>query len=100
MREQFRQALINIVFVRSPEGKEKLRPALSSGNLEKTLTAPVTAIVAWDSELYERLPELFPHGGYTPCIELLRKAVSSASAGLAVNQLLASPCGNSSGRRS
>lgn len=37
---------------------------------------------------------------YAACIELLRKAVSSASAGLAVNQLLASPCGNSSGRRS
>ncbi|MFZ4251536.1 malonic semialdehyde reductase [Enterobacter ludwigii] len=51
-----------IVFVRSAEGKEKLRPALSSGNLEKTLTAPVTAIVAWDSEFYERLPALFPHG--------------------------------------
>ncbi len=51
-----------IVFVRSAEGKEKLRPALSSGNLEKTLTAPVTAIVAWDTEFYERLPELFPHG--------------------------------------
>ena len=51
-----------IVFVRSAEGKEKLRPALSSGNLEKTLAAPVTAIVAWDSEFYERLPELFPHG--------------------------------------
>ena len=51
-----------IVFVRSPEGKEKLRPALSSGNLEKTLTAPVTASVAWDSEFYERLPVLFPHG--------------------------------------
>ncbi len=51
-----------IVFVRSPEGKEKLRPALSSGNLTKTLTAPVTAIVAWDSEFYERLPALFPHG--------------------------------------
>jgi 3-hydroxypropanoate dehydrogenase len=48
------------VFVRSAEGKEKLRPALSSGNLEKTLTAPVTAIVAWDSAFYERLPELFP----------------------------------------
>ena len=48
--------------MRSPEGKEKLRPALSSGNLEKTLTAPVTAIVAWDSEFYERLPVLFPHG--------------------------------------
>ncbi|MBM3071278.1 malonic semialdehyde reductase [Enterobacter sp. RHBSTW-00994] len=51
-----------IVFVRSVEGKAKLRPALSSGNLEKTLSAPVTAIVAWDSEFYERLPELFPHG--------------------------------------
>jgi 3-hydroxypropanoate dehydrogenase len=51
-----------IVFVRTPEGKEKLAPALSSGNLTKTLAAPVTAIVAWDSEFYERLPELFPHG--------------------------------------
>lgn len=51
-----------IVFVRSAEGKEKLRPALSSGNLAKTLSAPVTAIVAWDGEFYERLPALFPHG--------------------------------------
>lgn len=51
-----------IVFVRTPEGKEKLAPALSSGNMAKTLAAPVTAIVAWDSEFYERLPELFPHG--------------------------------------
>lgn len=51
-----------IVFVRSAEGKEKLRPALSSGNLAKTLSAPITAIVAWDGEFYERLPALFPHG--------------------------------------
>ena len=57
-----------IVFVRSAEGKEKLRPALSSGNLEKTLTAPVTAIVAWDTEFYERLPELFPHGDAKSCL--------------------------------
>lgn len=35
-----------IVFTRTAEGKERLRPALSSGNLQKTLTAPVTAIVA------------------------------------------------------
>lgn len=47
-----------IVFIRTAEGKERLRPALSSGNLQKTLTAPVTAIVAWDSEFYERLPQL------------------------------------------
>ena len=50
------------VFVRTPEGKEKLRPALSSGNIAKTLQAPVTAIVAWDRAFYDRLPELFPHG--------------------------------------
>ena len=37
------------VFIRSEEGKERLRPALSSGNLAKTLSAPVTAIVAWDA---------------------------------------------------
>lgn len=51
-----------MVFVRTQEGKEKLAPALSGGNLAKTLAAPVTAIVAWDSQFYERLPELFLHG--------------------------------------
>jgi 3-hydroxypropanoate dehydrogenase len=49
------------LFVVSPEGKEKLRPALSSGNLEKTMAAPVTAIVGYDTQFYELLPELFPH---------------------------------------
>ncbi|MCQ4160919.1 malonic semialdehyde reductase [Roseomonas sp. GC11] len=49
------------VFVRTAEGKEKLRPALSAGNLDKTMTAPVTVIVAWDVAFYEKLPELFPH---------------------------------------
>lgn len=49
------------VFVRSPEAKAKLRPALSSGNLEKTMAAPVTVIAAVDREFFEKLPELFPH---------------------------------------
>ncbi|AZO16103.1 malonic semialdehyde reductase [Mesorhizobium sp. M2A.F.Ca.ET.037.01.1.1] len=49
------------VFVRSSEAKEKLRPALSSGNSAKTMAAPVTAIVAYDEAFYDRLPELFPH---------------------------------------
>jgi 3-hydroxypropanoate dehydrogenase len=49
------------VFVRSKEAKEKLRPALSRGNTEKTMAAPVTAIVAYDLEFYERMPQLFPH---------------------------------------
>ena len=51
-----------IVFVRTAEGKTKLRPALSSGNVEKTMQAPATAIVAWDRAFYDRLPELFPLG--------------------------------------
>jgi 3-hydroxypropanoate dehydrogenase len=49
------------VFVRTPEGKEKLKPALSAGNLDKTMAAPVTVIVAQDPLFYHKLPELFPH---------------------------------------
>jgi len=49
------------VFVRTAEGKERLKPAISRGNLEKTMTAPVTVIVGYDEEFYEKLPFLFPH---------------------------------------
>ncbi|MGF6241459.1 MULTISPECIES: malonic semialdehyde reductase [Paraburkholderia] len=49
------------VFVKSQEAKEKLRPALSAGNLEKTMAAPVTVIVGMDMAFYEHLPKLFPH---------------------------------------
>lgn len=48
------------VFVRSAEAKEKLRPALSSGNLEKTIAAPVTVIVANDTRFHDYLPNQFP----------------------------------------
>ncbi|HFR4115147.1 TPA: malonic semialdehyde reductase [Yersinia enterocolitica] len=50
------------VFIRSSEAKERLKPVLSSGNLTKTLQAPVTAIVAYDPVFYDVLPKLFPHG--------------------------------------
>jgi len=50
-----------ILFVRSREAKEKLRPALSPGNLDKTMAAPVTAIIAHDLMFYENLPRTFPH---------------------------------------
>jgi 3-hydroxypropanoate dehydrogenase len=49
------------LFIRSAEAREKLRPALSSGNVEKTMTAPVTVVVAYDSAFYDKLPFLFPH---------------------------------------
>ena len=47
-------------FVRSKEAKEKLALALSPGNLDKTMKAPVTAIVAYDLYFYENLPKTFP----------------------------------------
>ena len=49
------------VFVRSPEAKARLAPALSAANHDKTMGAPVTVIVAYDTEFYEKLPVLFPH---------------------------------------
>jgi 3-hydroxypropanoate dehydrogenase len=49
------------VFLRSKAAKERLRPALAPGNVEKTMTAPVTAIIAYDLTFYEKLPRLFPH---------------------------------------
>lgn len=50
-----------LVFVKSAEAKQKLKPALSEGNLAKTMAAPVTVIVAADFAFHEKLPELFPH---------------------------------------
>ena len=50
-----------IVFLRTPEAKQRLVPALSPMNVDKTLAAPVTAIVAHDLRFYEQLPKLFPN---------------------------------------
>lgn len=50
-----------LLFLRTPEAKAKLKEALSQGNMEKTMTAPVTVIVAHDPKFYELLPRLFPH---------------------------------------
>ena len=50
-----------IVFVRTQEAKQRLVPALAPGNIEKVMTAPVTAIIAYDLKFYEKLPKLFPH---------------------------------------
>jgi len=49
------------VFIRSQAGKERLRPALSAGNVDKTMAAPVTVIVAYDLQFHEKLLQLFPH---------------------------------------
>jgi 3-hydroxypropanoate dehydrogenase len=52
---------MRVVLVMSDAGKERLLPCVSSGNSEKVRTAPVTAIVAYDTQFYEYLPRLFPH---------------------------------------
>ena len=50
-----------IIFVTSPEAKEKLLAGMSPGNVEKTRAAPATAIIGMDMAFYEKLPHLFPH---------------------------------------
>ena len=52
---------LRVHFVRSPEAKERLKGALSAGNVDKTMSAPVTAILAFDGQFHEHLPTLFPH---------------------------------------
>ena len=52
---------LRIVYVKSQAAKEKLKPALIEGNIDKTMAAPVTAVLGHDLEFYEQLPKLFPH---------------------------------------
>lgn len=52
---------MRITFVKSKEAKEKLKPHLDAGNVDKTMAAPATAIIAYDLEFYTQLPKLFPH---------------------------------------
>jgi len=49
------------VFLTTPGAKARLKPALAPGNVDKTIAAPVTVIIAWDTEFHEYLPKLFPH---------------------------------------
>ena len=51
---------LRVVYVKSRAAKEKLRPALTAGNVDKTMAAPATAIIAFDTEFYEKMPKLFP----------------------------------------
>jgi len=54
------------VFVISQEAKEKLKQGLAPGNYDKTMSAPVTAIIGYDTKFYELLPELFLHADMRP----------------------------------
>jgi len=52
---------MRLLFVTSAQAKARLRPALAEGNVEKVAAAPVTTIVAYDTQFYDYLPTLFPH---------------------------------------
>src|SRR5215469_6029008 len=49
------------VFLTTDGAKQRLLPAMSAGNREKTAMAPVVVLIAWDTEFYEHLPRVFPH---------------------------------------
>lgn len=52
---------MRVLFLRTNAAKQRLKPLLAQGNVEKTMTAPVTAILAHDMSFYQYLPKLFPH---------------------------------------
>jgi 3-hydroxypropanoate dehydrogenase len=51
---------MRVVFVKSAEAKAKLKPALSAGNADKTMAAPVCAIIAFDTQFHDHIPTLYP----------------------------------------
>ncbi len=60
------QSPLRILFLRSPEAKERLRPALAPGNLAKAMSAPVVAITAYDEKFFDHAPFLMPHVDVRP----------------------------------
>lgn len=69
---------MRVVFVKGEEAKQRLKPHLSAGNVEKTMAAPATAIVAYDLDFAEKLPELFPHTDARPWFADPKKAEETA----------------------
>ncbi len=57
------------VFLKSQAARERLRPTLSPGNLDKTMAAPMTVIVAYDTRFYEYLPTQYPASNFKPIFE-------------------------------
>lgn len=57
------------LFITSAAGRERLRPHINPGNLEKTMAAPCCVIVAYDTKFYELMPQLFPSRDFKPVFE-------------------------------
>jgi len=94
------------VFLTTPGAKALLKPVLAPGNVDKTMAAPVTVIVAWDSEFHENLPKLFPQAdirsyfvGNKPLIEetAFRNSSLQAAYFILAARALGLDCGPMSG---
>ena len=70
---------MRLVFVKSKEAKERLKPCLDKGNVEKTMAAPVIAIIGYDLEFYNLLPKLFPHADMKKAFEGKPELIQSAA---------------------
>jgi 3-hydroxypropanoate dehydrogenase len=94
------------VFLTTPGAKTILKPVLAPGNVDKTMAAPVTVIIAWDTEFHEQLPRLFPHAdmrsyfvGNKPLIEenAFRNSSLQAAYFILAARALGLDCGPMSG---
>lgn len=77
MPSGFNQQPLRVVWVVTPEGKARLEPALSRGNHAKTMAAPVTGILCWDTDFVAHLPVVWPQAdvtGYYPDAEARRNS--------------------------
>jgi 3-hydroxypropanoate dehydrogenase len=97
---------MRVVFVTTPQAKERLHPALSPGNVDKTMAAPATALFAYDTRFYDQMPRLFPHvdvdswlGGNDSLIESIafRNATLQAAYFMIAARALGVDCGPMSG---
>jgi 3-hydroxypropanoate dehydrogenase len=94
------------VFLTTPGAKARLKPVLATGNVDKTMAAPVTVIIAWDTEFHEKLPRLFPQAdvrsyfvGNKPLIEenAFRNSSLQAAYFILAARALGMDCGPMSG---
>jgi len=94
------------VLLTTPGAKARLKPVLAAGNVDKTMGAPVTVIIAWDAEFHELLPRLFPHAdvrsyfaGNIPLIEetAFRNSSLQAAYFILAARALGLDCGPMSG---
>lgn len=69
-----------VLFLRTEQARERLRPALNAGNVDKVMSAPVVAVIAYDTQFYELLPQLFPHNAGMRDLFAAKPALAEATA--------------------